>query len=429
MDWGHRLLTDRECRTAEASAKDRKLFDGGGLHLLIKPTGYKSWRMKYRFGGKEKQLTFGPYPLLSLKDARTKRDEAKRLLLDDIDPGAVKRAKASIAKQADPGQMFEAAAIRWHDQMKRRWKPRHADEVLRSMRREIFPELGDLPLTKIGRGDIRPIIEEMQKRGSIEQAHRVLRRIHAVFELALVDGTLDETASNPASSLKVLLQPIPRRKYGAITDLRQLTEALDRFEREPHHPVTRLASRLLALTAARPGTIRFAAPGEFRDLDGREPTWIIPAAKLKLEREESEQAGFDFPIPLSRQAVDVVKAALPFAWREDHIFPSPSRARRPISENALNKAYRDNALFGGRHVPHGWRSSFSTIMNERAKELDRPGDREVIDLMLAHKPKGVEAVYNRAAYMKRRRILAQEWADLLTADLMPAEQLLEGPRT
>ena len=423
------MLTDRECKAAEPAEKDRKLFDGGGLHLLVKPTGYKSWRLKYRFGGKEKQLTFGPYPLLSLKDARTKRDEAKRLLLDNIDPGAVKRAATAIAERNQPDRQFRAAAIRWHEQMRRRWKPRHADEVLRSLNREIFPALGDLPLVEIRRGDIRPIIEEMQGRGSIEQAHRVLRRIHAVFELALVDGTLDDAAVNPASSLKALLQPIPRRKYGAITDIRELRTALASFESEPHHPVTRLASRLLALTAARPGTIRFAAPGEFRDLDGPEPTWIIPAAKLKLERQEAEQAAFDFPIPLSRQAVEAVKAALPFAWREDHLFPSPSRARRPISENALNKAYRDNTLLGGRHVPHGWRSSFSTIMNERAKEMDRPGDREVIDLMLAHKPKGVEAVYNRAAYMKRRRLLAQEWADLLTDGLMPAEQLIEGPRT
>ncbi len=420
------MLTDRECRTAAPQDRDRKLFDGGGLHLLVKPSGYRSWRLKYRFGGKEKQLTFGPYPTISLKSARAMREDAKRELLLGRDPGRKAQEIRSRRSHAIPDRStFRAAALRWHAKQSPGWKERHARKVMASLEAEVLPAIGALSLKEVRPSEIRAIVETMQERGSIDQAHRVLNRIDRIFRLAIVD---ELTEANPAKDLDAILQPILKKKYPALLDLNRARSALRAFEAERHWPMIKLASRLLAITAARPGPLRMARPEEFVDLDGENPCWIIPAEKMKLDRAESEQALFDFTIPLPREAVATVKAALEFSAGREWLFPSTSFANRPISDNALNVAYRRSPGFTARHVPHGWRSSFSTIMNERAAEADRPGERAIIDLMLAHKPSGVESRYNRAAYMPRRRMIAEEWAQLLMEGFAPASTLLDGPR-
>ncbi|WP_137681191.1 tyrosine-type recombinase/integrase [Aurantiacibacter suaedae] len=420
------MLTVTECKNAKPGERPVKLFDGGGLHLLVLPSGVKSWRLKYRFGGKEKQLTFGQFPEVPLAEARDCRDSARKELRDGVDPGA--RIRQIRARRTSPNAgayTFKQAALRWHELQSHGWKPHHATQVRHALEAEAFPSIGERALADLLPADIRPIVETMQNRGAVDQAHRMLQRISRIFQLAIVDG---KTSTDPAASLSAILRPITKRKYPAILSLKQAAAALKAFEAEPHWPATKLASRLLALTASRPGPVRFAQAAEFHDLDGEEPIWIIPAAKLKLERAESEQANFAFTIPLSCQAVETVKAALALSAGRKWLFPSAHRALLPLSENGLSVAYRRSPLFSGHHVPHGWRSTFSTVMNERAAELDRPGDRAIIDLMLAHKPQGVESRYNRAAYMPRRRQLAQEWADLLSANLVPAIELLEGPR-
>lgn len=420
------MLTERECKTAQPSEKKRKLYDAGGLLLMILPSGTKSWRFKYRFGGKEKELTFGPYPLLTLKEARHMRDDAKRDLLKGIDPGKISREqRARRSGVVDQELTFKAAALRWHKLQAKGWKDRHAEHVRQTLETDAFPEIGDRPLKDLTPSDIRPIIDAMQERGSVDQAHRMLMRLSRIFDLAIVR---EETSTNPASSLSAILQPINKRRYLALTKLEVARAALKAFEKEPRYPGTKLASRLLALTASRPGPLRMARIEQFFDLDGPEPHWVIPAQNMKLEKAESEQDLFAFTIPLSRQAVETVKAAIDVAEGSDWLFPSVQFRHRPISDNALNVAYRRSPAFMDRHVPHGWRSSFSTIMNERAADLDRPADRAILDLMLAHKPSGVESRYNRAAYMPRRRQLAQEWADLLTKGLVNADELTKGLR-
>ncbi len=419
-------LTVTQVKNARPGDSPYKLHDTGGLFLLVTKTGTKSWRQKYRFAGKEKQLTHGQFPMISLAEARDLRDQAKRDLANGLDPSAKAReARARRAGTLVGGTTFRQAALRWHALQSHGWKKRHADDVKNSLEKEAFPAIGDRPIAELLPADIRPIIEEMQERGAVDQAHRMLMRISRIFQLAIVD---EEADVDPAAPLSAILKPVPKRKYKAILKLEEARAALQTFEAERHWPETRLASRLLALTAARPGPVRFAQKEEFVDLDGEQPRWIIPAAKMKLERAESEQENFAFEIPLALQTVELVKVAIANAGPRDWLFPSVQFPRKPISENALSVAYRRSPLFQGRHVPHGWRSTFSTIMNERAADLDRPGDRAIIDLMLGHKPEGVEAHYNRAAYMPRRRKLAQEWADMLSPGLMPAEQLLEGPR-
>lgn len=421
------MLTDRICKAAQAAEKNQKLFDGEGLFLLVTTTGFKSWRLKYRFGGKEKQLTFGPYPAVSLKEARRLKDQARSELLAARDPAAAsKKLRARrLGKEEETGT-FRLAALNWLALQEKGWKPRHHSYVKRSLERDIFPVLGALQLTAIRPSDIRPLIETVQARGAIDTAHRLLWRIQAVFDLAIASG---DAEMNPAASIQAILAPNMFRKYPAILDLDRARDFLRAFEAQPGQPATKLASRLLALTAARPGPLRLAEASEFLDLDGTEPRWRIPAEKMKLDLAQSEQAAYDFVIPLSKQAVETVKVAIEFSASRKYLFPSPRHSHRPISDNTLNVAYRRMPAFAGEHVPHGWRSTFSTLMNERAADLERPGDRAVIDLMLAHKPQGTEAHYNRAAYMRQRRALAQEWADLLCKGLSPPTTLLDGART
>lgn len=403
-----------------------KLFDAGGLFLLVTATGFKSWRLKYRFGQKEKQLTFGPYPEVTLREARDRRDEARRLLRDGIDPGQVrKRQLAEKRLGVDQKRTFRAIALRWHAQHLPGWKERHAQDVLTSLEKEAFPAFGEVDIASITPADIRPLLQGIQARGAIEAAWRLRSRLSAVFSLAIASGLTD---IDPAASLQAILQPVVKRMHPALRTLPELQAFLRAMEGEPAYPTTRLASRLLALTAARPGMVQLAQPGEFEDLDGEQPIWRVPAEKMKLQRAESEQSAFEFILPLSRQAVETVKVAMAHAGRRAYLFPSSRYSHRPIDANALNVNYRRVPGFGGRHVPHGWRASFSTIMNERASVLDRPADRAIIDLMLAHQPSGVEALYNRAAYMPRRRAIAQEWADLLLEGMPGPETLVEGPR-
>lgn len=420
------MLTDRECRSAQAGPKATKHFDGYGLHLLVTPKGFKSWRLKYRFGGKEKQLVFGPYPDISLREARNMRDDARRLLREGIDPGEEhRRAKLRRTAPVDPETTFKAIATRWHELQAPQWKDRHANDVIRSLKAEVFPAIGGKSLGEIRARDIRELLLAVQKNGAIETAHRLRQRISAVFRFAIASELVDV---DPAAAIGAALHPVVKGKQPALLKLKDAQAFLRAYEAEPGHPTTKLASRLLALTAARPGMIQLAQISEFEDLDGTEPIWRVPPGKMKLGKAKSEQEAYEFILPLSRQAVATVKAAATHARNRCYLFPSARHSHRPMTDNALNVAYRRVAGFEGRHVPHGWRATFSTIMNERSIELDRPADRAIIDLMLAHEPSGVEARYNRASYMPRRRKLAQEWADMLLEGFAAAEQLVDGRR-
>ena len=420
------MLTDQACKAAKPGATARKIADEKGLHLYVTTAGFKSWRWKYRYGGKEKQLTFGSYPEVSLREARHKRDDARRMLREGEDPGVEKkRREARRRSGVDAIRTFQGAAMHWHGLQTPGWKAKHADEVLNALERELFPALGQRPLDEIKPADIRDILVAMQKRGAVELAHRLRARISRVYEMAIA---MDMAENDPAVSLTAVLQPKVKRMHPALLCLKDCRSFISTMETAIGFPGTKLASRILALTAARPGMIRFAEMADMEGLDTAEPIWRIPAEKMKLLRAESEQEAFDFIIPLSRQSVQAIRVAAELAGKRKYLFPSMTRSHRPISENTLNSNYRQVKGFSGRHVPHGWRASFSTIMNERAIDLDRPGDRAIIDLMLAHKPAGVEAHYNRAAYMNRRRFLAQEWADMLLDGFPHAEALLNGPR-
>lgn len=424
--WGHRMLTEVQCRAAKAADKPVKLADAQGLHLYVTPAGHKSWRYKYRFGGKERRIVFGSYPDLSLRQARDLRDEARRELREGRDPGdEYRRRSARRAAGVEVDRTFEAVARRWHELQSPQWKPRHSDDVLHSLTKAVFPKIGAQDINELKPAHIRELLQGVQADGAIETAHRIRQRISAVFRFAMGSGLSE---MDPAAAIGSALRPVIHGKQPALLKLDDARAFLRAFETGPGHITTKLASRLLALTAARPGTIQMAQLSEFEDLDGQQPVWRIPAAKMKLQRAQSELPEFEFVIPLSRQAVRTVKVASEFARHRKYLFPSARHSHRPITDNALNTAYRRVQGFAGQHVPHGWRASFSTIMNERAIAQEKPGDRAIIDLMLAHQSSSVESRYNRAAYMPRRRRLAQDWADMLLEGFDPPEVFLEPYR-
>jgi hypothetical protein len=421
------MLTEVQCKSARAEDKPRKLADAQGLHLYITAAGHKSWRYKYRFGGKERRIVFGSYPEISLRKAREMRDDARLELREGRDPGTeYRRRSARRAAGVEFDRTFEAVARRWHEVQSPLWKPRHSEDVLGSLEKQVFPKVGDQDIDELTPAHIRELLQAVQAAGAIETAHRIRQRVSAVFRFAMGSGLAD---MDPAAAIGSALRPVVHGKQPAILKLEEARDFLRAFEAGPGHITTKLASRLLALTAARPGTIQMAEPREFEDLDGAQPVWRIPAEKMKLLRAQSEQKEFEFVIPLSRQAVQTVKVAREFAPNRRYLFPSARHSHRPITDNALNTAYRRVQGFAGRHVPHGWRATFSTIMNERAIAQEKPGDRAIIDLMLAHQSNSVESKYNRAAYMPRRRKLTQDWADMLLRDFDPPDRFLDPYRS
>ena len=416
------MLTDIQCKAAEKRATPYKLADSQGLFLLVTTSGFRSWRMKYRFEKKEKLLTFGPYPQIGLKEARRLAEEARRVLRAGLDPST---AGKSLSTETDRSRQFETIAGEWHLLQKAIWSEKYAEDVLRSLADYVFPTIGTLDIAKVRSDQVLAIVRAIEARPAIETARRVRQRISAIFGYAIANS---KATSDPAAVIVGALQPLIKGRQPALLTIEEARALLIAAEASIAHPITKLMSRFIALTAVRPGVVRFLPWAELLDLDGPAPLWHVPAERMKLIVERKQNDRYDFLVPLSRQSVEVLTVARTFSARSKIVFPSERNVHRPMSENAVGYLYNRLPEYRGRHVPHGWRSTFSTIMNGHAQDLDRPADRAIIDLMLAHLPSGVESKYNRAAYMPRRRALAQEWADMLLDGLRPAEALLEGKR-
>jgi len=417
------LLTDARVRTAKPRAKPYKLTDSNRLFLLVAPSGGKLWRWNYLYDDRQKSMAFGSYPLVSLSDARAKRDEAHTVLCEGRDPVIVKKLQIE-ANIAAARQAFARVARRWHENAKSQWAKRHANDVLRSLERDVFPTIGDLPVADLTPPLTLAVLREIEARGSIETAKRILQRITAVFGFAIAEGLV---RNDPSKRLDAALKPLRRGRQPAILKLATLREMIPAAEEENARPITRLALRFLALTAVRPSELRGAWWDEFEDLNGEEPLWRIPAARMKGDLDRKEEVGGDHLVPLTPQAIAVLRAIWPLTGEGALVFPSARHMHQPMSENALGYLL-NRAGYHGHHVPHGFRAAFSTIMNEWAERHGKDGDRAIIDLILPHVPKGkVEGAYNRAAYMPRRRELAQVWADKVCEGLPAPFVLVQRP--
>jgi len=425
-------LTVAEVRNAKKREKPYKLADGGGLYLHVTTAGARSWRFKYRFGGKEKLLTFGLAEHVGIVDARARREEAKALLRAGKDPGAERDRGRRDAIEASRST-FEPIARAWHDAERPRWSPGQAALVMRALERDVFPTMGERPIAEITGRDVLAVLRKIEERGSIETAKRVRGHISGVFKRAKAENVVE---LNPAADIADALRRTPKgSKQPAIVDPAGLIELQQSVDRSTSGAMVKLASRLLALTVVRIGVLRAAPWDEFVGIDWDRPddpaigaVWRVPAARMKLEVEDKGEAAYDHDVPLVPQAVAVLRALRVLTGRGKYLFPSQRSTLLPMSDAALSTLYKRRG-YKGRHVPHGWRAAFSTIMNERAVEMDKEGDRLVVDLMLAHAPKGMSAsefAYNRARYATRRRELAGAWADLITVGLADPGELVHG---
>ena len=427
-------LTDLKVRAAKKAERDYKLADAGGLYLFVSRAGFKTWRMKYRFADQERRLSFGPYPEVTLFEARQRRDEARALLRDHRDPATEERRRKMAALSA-AAATFERVATDWHSAQRARWSPLQAKKVEQAFHRDVFPRLGRLPITDVDGPLILAMLRKVEARGSIDTAKRIRQHVSAVFGFAMAEGLV---GGDPAAWLGRALKPIEKKgKQPALRTIEGARQLLRDMDTSTSAPTTKLASRLLALTAVRPGTIRAATWSEFENIDWNTPElsapaaqWRISADRMKLEREFKADGAFEHIVPLPQQAVDALHALRLLTGSIDYLFPSSRSTRQPMSENTISYMYVRNG-YSGRHVPHGWRATFSTIMNERAMTERRAEDRAIVDAMLAHRPKGLsgsEMAYNRALFATRRRELAQEWADMLTDGLQSPLSVLAGQR-
>ncbi len=422
------MLSDLACRNARPMASAWKLADGESLYLWIAPSGTKVWRWKYRLHGKEKLLTIGRYPAMGPKAARAARDQARAMLENGMDPSAEKKRRRAVAS-LEVQDSFESVARAWHRAKAPTLSSRYAGAVLRRLELNAFPSLGARPLRQITPPMVLAACRMIEAREAPAMAHRVCNHISDVFVWGIASGLAEH---DPAATIRKALAPKQPRQRPAMLNIDHARALLIKTEAASGvHYTTLLASRLLALTACRPGVVRMAEPHEFEGLDGPEPLWRVPAAKMKLTQARKNDLTWEFVVPLSAQAVEVVQAAMALVpVRDVHgplwLFSGIGNPRHPISDNTLSKLYRE-AGFQGLHVPHGWRATFSTLMNKRAA-LAGGDDGAVIELMLAHVQSGVAAIYNRYQYLPRRRELAQVWADMLMAGLLPAESLLPEHR-
>jgi len=432
------MLTDAHFRNLKPGDKDVRLADGGGLYLFVTTKGYRSWRLKYRFAGKEQRLMIGSYPETSVKEARAKRDEVRAAIRTGRDP---KASTAHAAAGSVGGPTFEQVARDWFGRQKKRWKPIHAADVIGSFEKDLFPSIGAVPIGDVDAPTLLAALRLVEGRGAIETAARIRQRASKVFRYHAVVSGIART--DPAANLSDGLEPVPPKKeWPAMVVLEDLHDLVAKVDVATASPVTRLGSRFLALTAQRPAMVRGMRWDEVTGVDWNDPSasapaalWRVPAGRMKLKLVHAGDAAYDHRVPLSRQAVETLRTVRSLTGRGPLVFCSSRSSEDPMSENAIGYLY--NRLgYSGRHVPHGWRSSFSTIMNgvaERSK-LD-PGfksfDRLIIDLMLAHETSGLssdELTYNRSAFMERRRELAQDWADMLLDGALPVARLLDGPR-
>ncbi|QDK31735.1 tyrosine-type recombinase/integrase [Sphingomonas sp. IC081] len=417
------MLSDAKIRAIKPRDKAFKLTDSHRLYLLVKPNGSKLWKWNYTYGEKQKTMAFGIYPMVTLVEARAKRDKARAELEEGKDPSTVKKlrieANLEIARNT-----FELVAREWFENARTQWARVHADDIIRSLERDVFPTIGDLPISELTPPKVLEVLKGIEERGAVETAKRVRQRISAVFIHAIAKGIAEK---DPSEKLGAVLKPMRKGRQPAITDLKRLRKMINDAEEDHARPITRLALRFLALTAVRPNEIRGAQWDEFEDLEGDEPLWRIPAARMKGDLDRKEELGGDHLVPLARQSVEVLRALWPLTGRSLLLFPSNRHGHKPMSANAIGYLL-NRAGYHGHHVPHGFRAAFSTIMNEWVERHGKKHDRKIIDLMLAHVPKErVEAAYNRAAYMDRRRELAVAWADMLTESLPPPTILISRP--
>src|SRR5262245_47122332 len=389
-------LTDTRVRNAKPQAKAYKLGDGGGMYLLVTPDGARYWRLDYRFAGKRRTLALGGYPIMPLSAGRTGRGAARRLLTQDLDPNAAKKARKRAAKVASDNT-FEAIAREWIAKQRHRLAARYCALLLARLEADVFPIIGARPIAEIDAPELLDVLRRVEKRGVIETARRLRQICGQVFRYAIASS---RAKHDPSADLRGALK-LPGRTRGhkamSLDEVPTFLKALGAYDGDQR---TRLALRLMVLTFARTTELRAARWSEIENIDGDDPLWRIPAERMKRKREHI--------VPRAPQAVAVLRelCTLPGSAASPFLFPSPSRDGHMSNNTMLYALYRMG--YHSRATVHGFRSVASTALNEMGFRPD------IIERQLAHQEQNaVRAAYNRAEYLNERRAMMKRWADHL----------------
>lgn len=385
-------LTDSAVRNAKPGEHARRLFDERGLYLEVAPAGGKWWRLKYRFAGKEKRLSLGVYPEVRLKAAREHRDKARELLRAGIDPSSHRRVmKATQLENAGNG--FEAVAREWYAKMTPTWVPKHADRVLGRLENDVFPWIGSRPVGEITPPEVLQVVRRVENRGAVESAHRVLAICGQVFRYAVATG---RATSDPSRDLRGALPPVKPQHLAAVTDPKRVGELLRALDGYEGSLTVRCALKVAPLVFVRPGELRHA---RWCDIDIDAAEWRFVVTKT------------DTPhvVPLSTQAVAILRELQPRTGDGTYVFPSPRTSKRPMSDNAVLAALRRLGIPKEEMTGHGFRAMARTILDEALGV--RP---DLIEHQLAHAVRDPNGrAYNRTAFLPERREMMQRWADYL----------------
>jgi len=413
-------LTDMEVKKAKATDKPVKLADGGGLFLLVQPNGAKYWRLAYRFDGKQKTLALGVYPDVPLvgywhdpqtkkvwvKGARESREDARKLLANDTDPGAVKQAQKA-AKGEQVANSFEAIAREWFVRHSPNWKENHSSKIIARLEKDVFPWIGGRPIGEIATPALLAAIRRIESRGALETAHRALACCGQVFRYAVATGRAER---DPTGDLRGALPPVKKDKhFAAITDPQKIGELMRDIDGYQGSFIVKCAFKLSPLLFVRPGELRKM---EWTDVNLDSAEWVYFVTKTETNH----------IVPLAQQAVEILREIQPLTGRGKYVFPGERDHDRPMSDNAIRSALRRMGWSNDEMTPHGFRAMASTILDNMGYK------QEWLERQLAHEEANkVKAAYKREAwrmYLPERTAMMQQWADYLDklkagADVIP----------
>ncbi len=388
---GINSLNDRMIINFKSEAKEKKHFDGGGLYLAVKPNGSKIWRMAYRFEGVARTYTIGEYPIVTLREARDKRNEAKILLANGIDPSKEKQVASGKINVNDSLRLI---AEEWYGKFKEGWKPDHAKDIWSRLDKNVLKYLGDRPIGRIKPLELLDVLRKVEDRGALEQAHRVMQICSAVFRYAVAIGKAEGDITR---DLRGAIPTKKVRHFPTITDpdkVGELMRAIDGYEGSV---IVAAALRMAPRVFVRPGELRWARWTEF-SIESAE--WRIPAERMKM--------GEQHIVPLSRQVIAILDELREFTGQDKYLFPGLRKKEHPISDAAINAALRRLGYDKEEFTGHGFRSMASTLLNELG------WNRDAIERQLAHAERNkIRGAYNFAEFLPERRRMMQAWADYL----------------
>ncbi|EAQ2079271.1 tyrosine-type recombinase/integrase [Salmonella enterica] len=384
-------LTARQISTAKPTEKPYKLSDGGGLYLLVNPNGSRYWRMKYRYAGKEKLLSIGVYPDVTLAEARDKRTQAKRILAAGDDPSEVKQAERE-AKNLAVNNSFELLALEWHEHKKPNWSSGYADDIMEYLRKDIFPYIGKKAITDIKPINMLSVLKKMEERGVLDKLKKTRQACRQIFTYAIITGRAE---FNPVTDLAGALKTPKQQHFPHLmpTQIGPFIHAVNTYSGSK---VTRIATLLLMYTSVRTIELRASEWTEF-DLDN--DLWQIPKERMKMRRPHL--------VPLSRQVKSHLLELKKITGWGKYVFPGRNDAHKPMSEASINQVIK-RIGFAGKVTGHGFRHTMSTILHEKGF------NSAWIEAQLAHADRNtIRGTYNHAQYLDGRREMLQWYADYL----------------